>query len=89
MKVVSGASAYYLSGADGAVQTNGEGATHIVEVGGPGTLAKSFKCVAYGGWIHAVGFIAHDPDAEVVNPVVAAILRGCSLRGVLVGSVAQ
>jgi len=67
--------------------TGGEGADHIIEVGGPGTLAKSFKCVSYGGWIHSIGFVA--AGGEQVNTTMATISRGCSLRGILVGSVAQ
>jgi len=67
--------------------TGDQGADHIIEVGGTGTLAKSFQCVSYGGWIHSIGFVA--AGGEQVNAIMATLSRGCSLRGILVGSVAQ
>ncbi|KZP33122.1 NAD(P)-binding protein [Athelia psychrophila] len=67
--------------------TDGQGADHIIEVGGSGTLEKSFQCVSYGGWVHSIGVVA--AGGEQVNVTLATILRGCSLRGILVGSVAQ
>ncbi|KZP19341.1 NAD(P)-binding protein [Athelia psychrophila] len=70
--------------------TGDQGANHIIEVGGSGTLAKSFQRVSYGGWIHSIGFIAAGRQGgEQVNANIAAMLRGCSLRGIVVGSVAQ
>ena len=38
--------------------TGGDGAEHIIEVGGPGTLNKSLECVRMAGWIHIIGFVA-------------------------------
>ncbi|KZP33112.1 NAD(P)-binding protein [Athelia psychrophila] len=67
--------------------TGDQGANHIIEVGGSGTLAKSFQCVSYGGWIHSIGFVA--AGGERVDANIAAMLRGCSLRGIVVGSVVQ
>ncbi|KZP07687.1 NAD(P)-binding protein [Athelia psychrophila] len=70
--------------------TGDQGANHIIEVGGSGTLAKSFQCVSYGGWIHSIGYIAAEwQGGEQVNANIAVMLRGCSLRGIIVGSVAQ
>ncbi|BFZ61988.1 hypothetical protein YB2330_003067 [Saitoella coloradoensis] len=66
--------------------TNGEGARHIVEVGGAGTLTKSFQCVALGGHIHAIGFVAgagspNDPPVSML-----ALTRHANLHGILIGS---
>ncbi|KZP33093.1 NAD(P)-binding protein [Athelia psychrophila] len=70
--------------------TGDQGANHIIEVGGSGTLAKSFQCVSYGGWIHSIGFVAAEwQGGERGDANIAAMLRGCSLRGIVVGSVVQ
>lgn len=39
-------------------QTNGVGVDHVVEVGGSGTMAKTVQAVRYGGWVHAIGYVA-------------------------------
>ncbi|KZP33168.1 NAD(P)-binding protein [Athelia psychrophila] len=67
--------------------TNGRGVDHIIEVGGAGTLAKSFRSVSYGGWIHSIGFLAE--GGEQVNAGFATIMKGCVLRGILGLSVSQ
>jgi NADPH:quinone reductase-like Zn-dependent oxidoreductase len=64
--------------------TNGAGAEHIIEIGGPGTLQKSVNCIAYGGYIHAVGFVASG-DGENINITRLAMTKAFSLRGVFVG----
>ena len=38
--------------------TDGRGADHIVEVGGPSTLMKSVQCVRHGGLIDMIGHLA-------------------------------
>lgn len=58
MKIVSFFFALAQRLADSEEQTNGRGIDHIIEVGGPKTLAHSLKCVAYGGCIHLIGWIA-------------------------------
>jgi len=41
--------------------TAGRGPDRIVDVGGPGTLAKSINAVAHGGQVAIVGALAHTP----------------------------
>ncbi|KAF7987079.1 hypothetical protein HWV62_241 [Athelia sp. TMB] len=67
--------------------TEGRGANHIIEVGGQGTLAKSFQSVSYGGWIHSIGFLAE--GGEPLNAGNATIFKGCMLRGIIGLSVTQ
>ncbi|KAF7977778.1 hypothetical protein HWV62_2667 [Athelia sp. TMB] len=67
--------------------TEGRGANHIIEVGGQGTLAKSFQSVSYGGWIHSIGFLAE--GGEPLNAGNATIFKGCMLRGIIGLSVSQ
>ena len=38
--------------------TGGDGADHIIEVGGPATLLKSVQCVRHGGSINMIGYLA-------------------------------
>jgi NADPH:quinone reductase-like Zn-dependent oxidoreductase len=40
--------------------TRGRGADHIIELGGPGSLARSYKALAFGGKIALIGY---RPDA--------------------------
>jgi len=63
--------------------TGGRGADRIVEVGGPGTLPKSFAAAAYGGEIGLVGLLSDPMDRVSPLPVMSRML---TLRGVLVGS---
>ncbi|KAF8525522.1 NAD-P-binding protein [Hysterangium stoloniferum] len=63
--------------------TQGRGVDHIIEVGGPGTMAKSLRSVRFGGWIHTIGFVAS--DKEEVDVAMACLMRGSYLRGILVG----
>lgn len=64
----------------------GLGCDHIIEVGGPATIRQSFECVARGGVISVIGFLAgqtHGPDDPTfLEPLV----RACVVRGVEVGS---
>jgi NADPH:quinone reductase-like Zn-dependent oxidoreductase len=63
--------------------TGGRGADRVVEVGGAGTLARSFAAAAHGGEIALVGLLS-DPMAQVSPlPVLSRML---TLRGVSVGS---
>jgi NADPH:quinone reductase-like Zn-dependent oxidoreductase len=62
--------------------TLGRGVDHVVEVGGPGTLAKSIKAVRTGGTIHLIGVLA---GAGTVNPL-PLLMKGATLRGIFVGS---
>lgn len=63
--------------------TDGKGVDHIVEVGGVGTLAKSFQAVGYRGQVTLIGVLAgRDGDT---NPH-ALMLKNACLRGIFVGS---
>jgi NADPH:quinone reductase-like Zn-dependent oxidoreductase len=64
--------------------TNGVGVDHILEVGGPGTMSKSFESIRRNGHIVSIGFVAKgEPNTNV--PLLA-ITKQVSLRGILVGS---
>lgn len=63
--------------------TGGAGVDLIVEVGGAGTLARSFKAVRRGGQVSLIGVLAGN-QAEV-NPL-PVTMRNLRLQGILVGS---
>ena len=62
--------------------TDGHGADAIVEVGGTGTLGRSYQSVASGGKIGLIGVLT---DADEVPDPHALMGRGASLHGILVG----
>jgi NADPH:quinone reductase-like Zn-dependent oxidoreductase len=62
--------------------TDGNGVDHIVEVGGAGTLPKSFKAVRTGGLISLIGVLSGGGE---VNPM-PLLMKGVTLRGIYVGS---
>jgi NADPH:quinone reductase-like Zn-dependent oxidoreductase len=64
--------------------SNGEGASHIIEVGGPGTLEKAHACIKRGGVIANIGFVA---QGETPNIPVLNLTSSSIYRGFLVGSV--
>jgi NADPH:quinone reductase-like Zn-dependent oxidoreductase len=66
--------------------TGGRGVNHIVEVGGRGTLEKSFKSIAVGGEIGWVGRLADGAPTIDLNVIFNAL---AILRIVAVGSRAQ
>ena len=60
------------------------GAHHIVEVGGPTTLAQSLKSIRPDGVITIIGFLGgYSKDQP---SFVEALLNVCIVRGILVGS---
>lgn len=63
--------------------TNGEGADHIVEVGGPQTLGQSLHACRVGGHISMIGVLT-----GVQGPVSTALLmsKNIRLQGITVGS---
>lgn len=63
--------------------TGGKGADHIVEVGGAGTLSRSFQSVAYKGQITLIGVLSGRDGDTNPHPL---MLKNASLRGVFVGS---
>lgn len=63
----------------------GAGVDHIIEVGGPGTLAQSFKAIKYEGVISVIGFLGGGKDKD--QPTILDTLSNiCTVRGVYVGS---
>jgi NADPH:quinone reductase-like Zn-dependent oxidoreductase len=62
--------------------TNGEGVDHVVEVGGAGTLARSFRAARYGAMI---GFIGVLTGLEGTVDPLPILLKGLRLIGVSVG----
>ena len=65
-----------------AAELAGGGVDHVVEVGGPGTLAQSMQAVGFGGEIALIGVLSMQGDT---NPM-PLMLKGASLRGIFVGS---
>ncbi|AXA93272.1 NAD(P)-dependent alcohol dehydrogenase [Massilia sp. YMA4] len=63
--------------------TGGKGADHIVEVGGPGTLAQSIEAVRVGGHISLIGVLT-GRQGDVPTSVLMA--RQARLQGLIVGS---
>ena len=70
-------------GAEVMALTQGKGATHIIEVGGPDTLAQSIEAVAAGGHISLIGVLT---GFEGTLPVTPLMFKQVRLQGVLVGS---
>jgi len=63
--------------------TGGRGVDHVVEVGGPGTLAQSIAAVRVGGHIALIGVLTGGAGAV---PTAALMSRQARLQGALVGS---
>jgi NADPH:quinone reductase-like Zn-dependent oxidoreductase len=63
--------------------TEGRGADHIIELGGPGTLEQSIKAAAVGGHISLIGVMT---GFEGNIPTALLMLKQVRLQGLLVGS---
>jgi NADPH:quinone reductase-like Zn-dependent oxidoreductase len=63
--------------------TGGVGVDHVVEVGGPGTLAQSIEAVRVGGHIALIGVLT-GRGGEV--PTSALMAKQARLQGLIVGS---
>ena len=63
--------------------TGGRGVDRVVEVGGPGTLAKSIKSVGLGGHITLIGIIAG--TGQMLDPL-SLRGKGITMRSITVGS---
>jgi len=61
--------------------TDGRGADHVLEVGGPGTMEQSIEAVRIGGHIAYVGVLT----GGAINPV-GIMRKSIRLQGVYVGS---
>ena len=64
------------------VELTGGGVDHVVEVGGPGTLAQSLRAIRVGGKITLIGVLA---GAAEINPM-SIFARRANLQGISVGS---
>jgi NADPH:quinone reductase-like Zn-dependent oxidoreductase len=69
---------------DGVMElTGGHGADHVIELGGAGTLAHSFKALAMSGEINLIGVLAgHQGDT---GPHML-MMKGANMRGIFVGN---
>src|SRR5215510_13495739 len=63
--------------------TNGIGVDHVVEVGGPRTLARSMNAVRVGGRISLIGLLS-GPESSV-NPM-SILGKQIQVQGIFVGS---
>jgi NADPH:quinone reductase-like Zn-dependent oxidoreductase len=63
--------------------SDGRGVDHVVEVGGPGTLAQSIEAVRVGGHISLIGVLT-GASGEV--PTAALMGKQARLQGLIVGS---
>ncbi|MGU3541072.1 zinc-dependent alcohol dehydrogenase family protein [Methylobacterium sp. A54F] len=63
--------------------TGGRGVDHVIEVGGPGTLAQSITACRIGGHIALIGILT---GWEGSVPTAALMLRHQRLQGLVVGS---
>lgn len=66
---------------------NGEGVTHIVEVGGPITMAQSLKAIKIDGVISIIGFLGGFDQKQ--PGFLDCLMHMCTVRGILVGSRVQ
>ena len=64
------------------VEWTGGGVDHVVEVGGPGTLAQSLRAVRIGGKITLIGVLS---GAAEINPMLI-FARRANVQGISVGS---
>jgi NADPH:quinone reductase-like Zn-dependent oxidoreductase len=66
--------------------TGGRGVQHVIEIGGAGTLTKSFEAIGFGGKVALIGFLAG--QSADINPIPMMMKGGC-LQGIGVGSTAM
>jgi NADPH:quinone reductase-like Zn-dependent oxidoreductase len=69
--------------------TGGQGADHILEVGGVGTVEQSLDSVAWGGVVSVIGFLSSLKDDKMPNVTFQTLAKGAILRGILAGSKQQ
>jgi NADPH:quinone reductase-like Zn-dependent oxidoreductase len=63
--------------------TGGQGVDHVVETGGPGTLAQSIVAVRTAGRIHMIGTLTQQQGDL---PVTLMMIKQARLQGLVVGS---
>lgn len=66
-----------------AARLSGRGVDHVVEIGGPGTLAQSIAAVKMGGHISLIGVLT---GWEGTVPTAALMIKQARLEGITVGS---
>jgi len=64
--------------------TGGAGVQHVIEVGGPSTMAQSLKAIAIDGVISIIGFIGGMSKDQPT--FLDCLTNMCTVRGILVGS---
>ncbi|KAJ5116831.1 Polyketide synthase enoylreductase [Penicillium angulare] len=64
---------------------DGAGVDFVIEVGGPGTLAQSFKAIKFEGIINVIGIVG-DGEGKAQPPALDTLSHICTVRGVQVGS---
>lgn len=64
--------------------TNGHGADIVIENGGAGTIGQSLACVARGGIVAVIGFLAQPKEMPDVASLVLG--SGAIVRGINVGA---
>ncbi|WYZ36489.1 hypothetical protein EsH8_XV_000042 [Colletotrichum jinshuiense] len=67
---------------------DGAGVDHVIEVGGPGTVAQSLKAVKLEGVISVIGFLSNGAGVAAGKQptLLDALTNICTIRGILVGS---
>jgi NADPH:quinone reductase-like Zn-dependent oxidoreductase len=63
--------------------TEGRGVDQVIEVGGAGTLAKSFQCVGFRGRISLIGVLSGPEGDTNPHPL---MMKNATLCGIFVGS---
>lgn len=66
--------------------TDGEGADHVLEVGGKDTLGRGLSALRYGGQIHLIGGVSGFATELPLGPMASS---GARVRRIYVGSVAM
>lgn len=66
--------------------TNGKGVDHVIELGGPGTLAQSIQAVRVGGQISLIGVLT---GLQGDVPTALMMAKQVRLQGLIVGSKLQ
>lgn len=64
-------------------QTGGAGVDHVVEVGGAGTVSRSFKAVRAGGRVSLIGVLSGGSGDIGLYPV---LMKNVTVQGIFVGS---
>ena len=72
-------------GPDGKPTVTGGGVDVVVEVGGAGTLPRSYAAVGWGGKVSLIGVMTRSEDPQALNPIGLAF-KAASVHGIMVGS---